>query len=192
MISVHMTAPGALNRLCYKQDYTITMYLNQYWRDDRLAYNALLADNALNDFVDLTLSGDVSDRIWLPDTFFANDKNRFVRNFIIIDPGIYYLRLNSNQFQTTWNAFVNAFWLRFVFSFLHDVTERNKLVRLSGDGTITYGMRFTTTLACMMDLHYYPLDIQNCTVEIESCKCLICCAHTLGAFRIRFLIMRKW
>jgi len=22
----------------------------------------------------------------------------------------------------------------------------------------------------MMDLHYYPLDIQNCTVEIESCK----------------------
>lgn len=33
-------------------------------------------------------------------------------------------------------------------------------------------MRFTTTLACMMDLHYYPLDIQNCTVEIESCKWL--------------------
>ena len=29
---------------------------------------------------------------------------------------------------------------------------------------------FTTTLACMMDLHYYPLDVQNCTVEIESCK----------------------
>ena len=23
----------------------------------------------------------------------------------------------------------------------------------------------------MMDLHYYPLDHQNCTVEIESCKC---------------------
>ncbi|KAF2892684.1 hypothetical protein ILUMI_13489 [Ignelater luminosus] len=54
------------------------------------------------------------------------------------------------------------------FSFLHDVTERNKLVRLNGDGAITYGMRFTTTLACMMDLHYYPLDSQNCTVEIES------------------------
>lgn len=57
-------------------------------------------------------------------------------------------------------------------SFLHDVTERNKLFRLSSDGTITYGMRFTTTLACMMDLHYYPLDIQNCTVEIESCMWL--------------------
>ena len=54
------------------------------------------------------------------------------------------------------------------FSFLHDVTEQNKMVRLHGDGAITYGMRFTTTLACMMDLHYYPLDRQNCTVEIES------------------------
>lgn len=59
-------------------------------------------------------------------------------------------------------------------SFLHDVTERNKLVRLGGDGSITYGMRFTATLACMMDLHYYPLDSQNCTVEIESCV-----THTL-------------
>ena len=45
-----------------------------------------------------------------------------------------------------------------LFSFLHDVTEQNKMVRLHGDGAITYGMRFTTTLACMMDLHYYPLD----------------------------------
>merc|ERR1712110_973592 len=56
----------------------------------------------------------------------------------------------------------------FYSSFLHDVTEQNKMVRLHGDGAITYGMRFTTTLACMMDLHYYPLDNQNCTVEIES------------------------
>jgi len=58
-------------------------------------------------------------------------------------------------------------------SFLHDVTERNTLMRLHGDGSIEYGLRFTTTLACMMDLHYYPLDNQNCTVEIESCKFLI-------------------
>ncbi|XP_015121033.1 gamma-aminobutyric acid receptor subunit beta-like [Diachasma alloeum] len=101
-------------------DYTITMYLNQYWKDERLAFSY--------EAEVLTLSGDFAEKIWVPDTFFANDKN----------------------------------------SFLHDVTERNKLVRLSGDGSITYGMRFTTTLACMMDLHYYPLDSQNCTVEIES------------------------
>ncbi|OXA44115.1 Gamma-aminobutyric acid receptor subunit beta-like [Folsomia candida] len=102
------------------EDYTITMYLNQYWKDDRLSFST-------NDEV-LTLSGDFAEKIWVPDTFFANDKN----------------------------------------SFLHDVTEKNKMVRLYGDGAVTYGMRFTTTLACMMDLHYYPLDSQNCTVEIES------------------------
>ncbi|XP_044007866.1 gamma-aminobutyric acid receptor subunit beta-like isoform X3 [Aphidius gifuensis] len=101
-------------------DYTITLYLNQYWKDERLAFS--------QEGDVLTLSHDFAEKIWVPDTFFANDKN----------------------------------------SFLHDVTERNKLVRLSGDGSITYGMRFTTTLACMMDLHYYPLDSQNCTVEIES------------------------
>lgn len=63
--------------LCTRQDYTITIYLNQYWRDERLAYN--LFENVQSDFNDLlTLSGDFAERIWVPDTFFANDKNRFV------------------------------------------------------------------------------------------------------------------
>lgn len=56
------------------------------------------------------------------------------------------------------------------YSFLHDVTEKNKMIKIYGNGEVTYGMRFTTTLACMMDLHNYPLDSQNCTVEIESCE----------------------
>lgn len=66
-------------------------------------------------------------------------------------------------------AHFESFAFLVAFSFLHDVTERNTLLRLHGDGSIEYGLRFTTTLACMMDLHYYPLDHQNCTVEIESC-----------------------
>ncbi|UXI22538.1 nose resistant to fluoxetine protein 6-like [Sarcoptes scabiei] len=102
-------------------DYTLTLYLHQYWRDERLMFES-------DELVELTLSGDFSEYIWIPDTFFANDKN----------------------------------------SFLHEVTEKNKMVRLKSDGSVSYGMRFTTTLACMMDLHYYPLDSQNCTVEIES------------------------
>jgi len=32
--------------------------------------------------------------------------------------------------------------------------------------------RITTTAACMMDLRRYPLDEQNCTLEIESCEYL--------------------
>lgn len=144
------------------------MYLNQYWKDERLAFNShsLSMDSSeeaeytsmSNDEDEsrdmITLSGDFAEKIWVPDTFFANDKNRYIK-----------LSFNSSWWlMTTW-----------IYSFLHDVTERNKLVRLAGDGSVTYGMRFTTTLACMMDLHYYPLDSQNCTVEIESCK--FCWSH---------------
>lgn len=34
--------------------------------------------------------------------------------------------------------------------------------------------RITTTAACMMDLRRYPLDQQNCTLEIESCAYASC------------------
>ncbi|CAG7730030.1 unnamed protein product [Allacma fusca] len=119
-IGIQTTLDSFLQVSEVNMDFTITIYLNQYWKDERLAFSS-------NDET-LTLPGDFAERIWVPDTFFANDKH----------------------------------------SFLHDVTEKNKMVRLHGDGSVMYGMRFTTTLSCMMDLHYYPLDSQNCTVEIES------------------------
>ncbi|KAL7289866.1 hypothetical protein TKK_0016263 [Trichogramma kaykai] len=49
-------------------DYTITMYLNQYWTDERLSFS--------HEKDVLTLSGDFAEKIWVPDTFFANDKHR--------------------------------------------------------------------------------------------------------------------
>lgn len=81
------------------QDYTITIYLNQYWTDERLTHGNLSTSTSL------TLTGDFADKIWVPDTFFANDKN----------------------------------------SFLHDVTEKNKMIRLYGNGSVVYGMRQVST-----------------------------------------------
>lgn len=54
------------------------MYLNQYWRDERLAFNAFAPFYDMIDGTNdvLTLSGDFAEKIWVPDTFFANDKNR--------------------------------------------------------------------------------------------------------------------
>uniref|UniRef100_A0A4W3JTP2 Gamma-aminobutyric acid type A receptor subunit beta3 n=1 Tax=Callorhinchus milii TaxID=7868 RepID=A0A4W3JTP2_CALMI len=101
-------------------DYTITMYFQQYWRDKRLAYSGI----PLN----LTLDNRVADQLWVPDTYFLNDKK----------------------------------------SFVHGVTVKNRMIRLHPDGTVLYGLRITTTAACMMDLRRYPLDEQNCTLEIES------------------------
>ena len=36
--------------------------------------------------------------------------------------------------------------------------------------TLIYGARLTIQLSCMMHLQRYPLDTQNCTLEIESCE----------------------
>ena len=36
--------------------------------------------------------------------------------------------------------------------------------------SLSHPDRITTTAACMMDLRRYPLDEQNCTLEIESCE----------------------
>ncbi|XP_076994203.1 gamma-aminobutyric acid receptor subunit beta-2 isoform X2 [Tamandua tetradactyla] len=103
-------------------DYTLTMYFQQAWRDKRLSYNVI----PLN----LTLDNRVADQLWVPDTYFLNDKK----------------------------------------SFVHGVTVKNRMIRLHPDGTVLYGLRITTTAACMMDLRRYPLDEQNCTLEIESCS----------------------
>uniref|UniRef100_A0A673HT50 Gamma-aminobutyric acid receptor subunit beta-2-like n=1 Tax=Sinocyclocheilus rhinocerous TaxID=307959 RepID=A0A673HT50_9TELE len=104
------------------QDYTLTMYFQQAWRDKRLSYSEI----PLN----LTLDNRVADQLWVPDTYFLNDKK----------------------------------------SFVHGVTVKNRMIRLHPDGTVLYGLRITTTAACMMDLRRYPLDEQNCTLEIESCE----------------------
>lgn len=45
---------------------------------------------------------------------------------------------------------------------------KNRLIRLWPNGTVLYGIRITLELACMMNLRRYPLDDQNCTLEIES------------------------
>ncbi|CAH1264595.1 GABRB3 [Branchiostoma lanceolatum] len=54
------------------------------------------------------------------------------------------------------------------FSFLHNVTMANRLLRLWPDGSIVYGQRVTVIAECNMDLRKYPLDKQNCSLHLES------------------------
>lgn len=60
---------------CVLQDYTLTMYFQQYWRDKRLAYLGI----PLN----LTLDNRVADQLWVPDTYFLNDKKSFVHGVTV-------------------------------------------------------------------------------------------------------------
>ncbi|XP_047391980.1 gamma-aminobutyric acid receptor subunit theta isoform X2 [Sciurus carolinensis] len=53
-------------------------------------------------------------------------------------------------------------------AFVHDVTVENRVFQLHPDGTVQYGIRLTTTAACSLDLHKFPLDKQACKLEVES------------------------
>ncbi|KAL7989271.1 hypothetical protein Chor_011937 [Crotalus horridus] len=57
------------------EDYTLTMYFQQAWRDKRLSYNVI----PLN----LTLDNRVADQLWVPDTYFLNDKKSFVHGVTV-------------------------------------------------------------------------------------------------------------
>ncbi|KAI2534241.1 GABRB1 isoform 1, partial [Pan troglodytes] len=56
-------------------DYTLTMYFQQSWKDKRLSYSGI----PLN----LTLDNRVADQLWVPDTYFLNDKKSFVHGVTV-------------------------------------------------------------------------------------------------------------
>ncbi|XP_072333905.1 gamma-aminobutyric acid receptor subunit delta isoform X3 [Scyliorhinus torazame] len=101
-------------------DYTMTVFLRQIWKDDRLSYNHTNKT--------LGLDSRFVDKLWLPDTYIVNAKS----------------------------------------AWFHDVTVENKLIRLQPDGVILYSIRITSTIACDMDLTKYPMDEQECMLDLES------------------------
>ncbi|KAM9299044.1 gamma-aminobutyric acid receptor subunit delta [Gastrophryne carolinensis] len=101
-------------------EYTMTVFLRQSWRDERLSYN----------HTNKTLGFDSRfvEKLWLPDTFIVNAKS----------------------------------------AWFHDVTVENKLIRLQPDGVVLYSSRITSTVSCDMDLTKYPMDEQECLLDLES------------------------
>ncbi|XP_077989370.1 glycine receptor subunit alpha-2-like [Glandiceps talaboti] len=50
----------------------------------------------------------------------------------------------------------------------HDVTANNKVIHITPNGTVWYSARLSLTLHCDMDFHKFPMDEQNCGLEVES------------------------
>lgn len=101
------------------QDYTITMYFQQSWRDKRLSYTGI----PLN----LTLDNRVADQLWVPDTYFINDKKSFVHGVTVknrmirLHPDgtvLYGLRLVSKSVQCPSQLFpvLRLMYLIFMFA----------------------------------------------------------------------------
>uniref|UniRef100_A0A8C1T6X8 Glycine receptor, alpha 4a n=1 Tax=Cyprinus carpio TaxID=7962 RepID=A0A8C1T6X8_CYPCA len=50
----------------------------------------------------------------------------------------------------------------------HEITTDNKLLRIFQNGNVLYSIRLTLILSCPMDLKNFPMDIQTCTMQLES------------------------
>ena len=52
----------------------------------------------------------------------------------------------------------------------HNIILPNVLLRIYPDGAVLYSIRISLVLSCPMDLKYYPLDKQICSIKMASCK----------------------
>ncbi|XP_055007031.1 gamma-aminobutyric acid receptor subunit rho-3-like [Boleophthalmus pectinirostris] len=102
-------------------DFTMTLYLRHYWKDERLSFPSQNNQSR-------TFDSRLVKKIWVPDVFFVHSKR----------------------------------------SFIHDTTMENIMLRVYPDGNILYSVRVTVTALCSMDFSRFPLDTQNCSLELES------------------------
>merc|ERR1711970_126517 len=103
-------------------DFTFDMYFRQFWHDPRLAFEQRPTLNKL------VLGSEFMKNIWVPDTFFVNEKK----------------------------------------SHYHQATTDNHFLRIMYTGNVLKSVRLTVKASCPLDLQYFPMDSQMCTLEIES------------------------
>lgn len=52
----------------------------------------------------------------------------------------------------------------------HNIIMPNVLVRIKPNGDVLFSIRISLVLFCPMNLMYFPLDLQTCTIKMASCK----------------------
>ncbi|RWS29268.1 GABA-gated chloride channel 3 subunit-like protein [Leptotrombidium deliense] len=70
-----------------QMDFTLDFYFRQFWNDPRLQFNPV------SDITELFVGAEVADRIWVPDTFFANEKSAYFHKATTANT---FLRIRSN------------------------------------------------------------------------------------------------
>ncbi|CAH8625742.1 unnamed protein product [Schistosoma rodhaini] len=82
--------------------------------------------------------------------------------------------LSNNIKELLLNQQKNQLWLPDLFfrngksGFLHDMSQPNYLLRVKSNGQVLYSQKITMTLSCQMYLRKFPMDKQECTVNIGS------------------------
>ena len=104
-----------------------------------------------------------TDRVWMPDTFFQNEKLGHFHDIIV--PNVY-VRI----FPTGRVLYSIRLVVRYTIN--DTLVIGTKFNFLEFKYFITLYYRISLTLACPMDLKLYPLDRQECEMRIASCKCV--------------------
>uniref|UniRef100_A0A183HHD1 Neur_chan_LBD domain-containing protein n=1 Tax=Onchocerca flexuosa TaxID=387005 RepID=A0A183HHD1_9BILA len=134
------------------QDYTVAFYLRQFWRDNRLAFES--AEER-----ELTIGIDLIKSIWVPDTFFPNEKKSFFHE------------------ATTHNSFLRIDNRGNVFRSISLSNNNNNLVshikwKYQNNHLKTRNVAYQAEYQMLPEVEpiqmiYFPLDIQVCALEIE-------------------------
>ncbi|XP_012508283.1 PREDICTED: gamma-aminobutyric acid receptor subunit rho-3 [Propithecus coquereli] len=80
----------------------------------------------------------------------------------------------TNKSMTFDHRLIKKIWVPDIFfvhskrSFIHDTTVENIMLRVYPDGNILFSLRVTVSAMCFMDFSRFPLDRQNCSLELES------------------------
>lgn len=55
------------------QDFTMTLYIRHYWKDERLSFHSTTNKS-------MTFDGRLVKKIWVPDVFFVHSKRSFIHD----------------------------------------------------------------------------------------------------------------
>uniref|UniRef100_A0A183FJG7 Ig-like domain-containing protein n=1 Tax=Heligmosomoides polygyrus TaxID=6339 RepID=A0A183FJG7_HELPZ len=96
----------------------------QIFLEEKIRSRYGVTGDELPDFLILT----AGQQIWMPDSFFQNEKQ----------------------------------------AYKHMIDKPNVMIRVHKDGTILYSVRISLVLSCPMHLQFYPMDVQQCFIDLAS------------------------
>ncbi|CAB3402958.1 unnamed protein product [Caenorhabditis bovis] len=76
------------------------------------------------------------------------------------------LTIGIDMVKTIWTP--DTFFPNEKKSFFHEATSHNSFLRMDNHGNVLRSIRLTVTANCPMSLHTFPLDRQECALEVES------------------------
>ena len=83
-----------------------------------------------------------------------------------VRPGLTKLVVGAEYIKQIWVP--DTFFVNEKVALFHDATTENQFLRITHAGDILRSIRLTIQATCPLDLTYFPMDKQLCTLEIES------------------------